>query len=209
LLVVRELDMAGFMKAPSRAARYFVPTMILPLLVAAVPVGAATAPKAKAPAATQRPLSANNSIIPLPLTPVVPAAQRLCGSKTASGLGFTVLRQASGAKPAQGATTLINYVGYLAADGAVFDQGMRSPLPVAEVIAGFSEGLQLLARTEVIRFCIPAVMGYGSRASGPIPANSDLVFQVELLDFKTAAELEVMQKAQSVPAVPEGAAPQP
>jgi FKBP-type peptidyl-prolyl cis-trans isomerase FkpA len=55
----------------------------------------------------------------------------------------------------------------------------------------------MLAKSGVARFCIPATMGYGSQASGPIPANSDLVFQVELVDFKTAAELEGMNRAQA------------
>jgi FKBP-type peptidyl-prolyl cis-trans isomerase FkpA len=87
---------------------------------------------------------------------------------------------------------------------------MRSPLPVDGVIDGFSEGLQLTAKTGVVRLCIPAAIGYGARASGPIPANSDLVFQVELVDFKTAAEIEDMRKAQAADAPPEEeSAPKP
>ena len=68
-------------------------------------------------------------------------------------------------------------------------------MPVGGVIPGFSEGVQLLGRGGVVRICIPAALGYGAQASGPIPANADLVFQIELLDFKTAAEIDAMRKA--------------
>jgi FKBP-type peptidyl-prolyl cis-trans isomerase FkpA len=83
-------------------------------------------------------------------------------------------------------------------------------MPVGGVIPGFSQGLQLLSRGGIVRLCIPASMGYGTQASGPIPANSDLVFQVELLDFKTAAEMADMAKkrAADAGAQPDGA-PQP
>jgi FKBP-type peptidyl-prolyl cis-trans isomerase FkpA len=161
-------------------------------------------------AAASKPVAADNAIIPLPLTPIVPATQRLCTSRTATGLGYTMLRPGAGPKPAADATVLVNYIGYLAATGAVFDQGMQTPMPVGEVIPGFSQGLQLLSRGGIVRLCIPASMGYGTQASGPIPANSDLVFQVELLDFKTAAEMADMAKkrAADAGAQPDGA-PQP
>ena len=68
----------------------------------------------------------------------------------------------------------------------------------------------MLANNGVARFCIPAAMGYGSQASGPIPANSDLVFQVELLDFKTTAQVERMNRPQVAEApAQKDAAPQP
>lgn len=131
----------------------------------------------------------------MPLNPVVPAAQRLCGAGGASGLGAMTLRPADGAKPAKADYVLVNYIGYLAANGEVFDQNTQSAFPVEGVIPGFSEGLQMMAKGSVWRFCVPSVLGYGAEASGPIPANSDLVFQVELLDFKTPAEIEAMQAA--------------
>lgn len=150
----------------------------------------------------------STAIIPLPLEPIVPAAQRQCANRTPSGLGYTMLRPASGAKPGETDTVLVNYIGYLAATGAVFDQNMRTPLQVGQVIQGFSQGLQMMSRTGVIRLCIPAGLGYGARASGPIPANSDLVFQVELVDFRTAAEIEKMRSEQNAEAPPEkGATP--
>lgn len=135
-------------------------------------------------------------IIPLPLNPIIPAAQRSCEAKTASGLGYTALRAATGAKPAAGDVVLINYIGYLAAGGQTFDQAMRAPLPVDEVVPGFSEGLKLIPTGAIYRLCIPASQGYGARAAGEIPANSDLVFQVEVLDKKTMVEIQAMQAAE-------------
>lgn len=141
-------------------------------------------------------------IIALPLNPVIPAAQRSCEAKTASGLSYTALRPATGAKPAAGDVVLINYIGYLAAGGQTFDQAMRAPLPVDEVVPGFSEGVKLIPVGAVYRLCIPAALGYGARAAGEIPANSDLVFQVEVLDKKTMAEVQAMQAAQQAAQTP-------
>jgi FKBP-type peptidyl-prolyl cis-trans isomerase FkpA len=166
---------------------------ILQALVAPLP--SAAAPLRKSAGAVAAPVRPTADIIPLPLNPVLPAGQRLCAAKTETGLGYTMLRPATGAKPAAADFVLVNYIGYLAATGAVFDQGMQAAFPVGGVIPGFSMGLQMLAKTGIARFCIPAAMGYGEQGSGPIPANSDLVFQVELVDFKTAAEVEAMRKA--------------
>lgn len=175
-------------------------TSLVALSLLAVPPAAEAAPArtGKAHAAARRPAAQpSKRIIALPLAPVVSAAQRLCEARTPSGLGYTVLRAGAGAKPGAGDTVLINYIGYLTVTGAVFDQGMRSPLPVDQVIPGFSQGLQMMAKGGILRLCIPAAMGYGARASGPIPANSDLVFQVELVDFRTAEALEAMRREQA------------
>lgn len=191
-----------------RAIRSSAPLMALTLL--APPLIAAPATPHRAPVAAAKPVAADNGVIPLPLMPIVPATQRLCAARTPSGLGYTMLRPGAGAKPAADATVLVNYIGYLTATGAVFDQNMQTPMPVGEVIPGFSQGLQLLSRGGILRLCIPASMGYGAQASGPIPANSDLVFQVELLDFKTAAEMADMAKAHAAEAATQQeAAPQP
>jgi len=184
----------------SRAARRLAPVVVLAVLAPA----AHAAPVRRHVAA---PAVASTAIIPLPLNPIVPAAQRVCSAKTATGLGATVLRAGQGAAPAESDYVLVNYVGYLAATGAVFDQGMQASFPVNGVIPGFSQGLQTLAKGGIARFCIPAALGYGAQGQGPIPANADLVFQVELVDFKTAAEIDALRKAQaasqSAPAAPQ------
>ncbi|MFM2372194.1 MAG: hypothetical protein RIS85_1916 [Pseudomonadota bacterium] len=153
-----------------------------------------TAPAMAAPAPVKAPVPSVQAL-PMPFNPVVSATQRLCGAAGATGLGSMLLKPADGAKPAKADYVLVNYIGYLAANGEVFDQNTQSAFPVEGVIPGFSEGLQMMAKGSVWRFCVPAALGYGAEVSGPIPANSDLVFQVELVDFKTAAEIEAMQAA--------------
>ena len=165
------------------------PLALISFLIAPVPAAAARANH------TPAPVVASNEIIPLPLVPTLPAAQRLCSAQAPSGLGYTMLRPASGPSPAEADYVLVNYIGYLAATGAVFDQGMQAAFPVNGVIPGFSKGLQMMVKTGIARFCIPAAMGYGAETTGAIPANSDLVFQVELVDYKTAAEIEALRKA--------------
>lgn len=187
---------------PRLAALTMLPLIAAPLHASGVPVRQIKAPPQPS-LAEAKSVTANNSIISLPLTPIVPAPQRLCAAKKPSGLGYTTLRQGQGATPAADDTVLVNYIGYLAATGAVFDQGMHSPLPANQVIPGFSQGLQMTSRNGVVRLCIPAALGYGAQESGPIPANSDLVFQVEVIDFKTAAEIEAMRKAQPSEPAPE------
>ena len=123
------------------------------------------------------------TLIPLPLKQIIPAGQRVCNAKTASGLGTLQLRPGNVARPAVSDGVRVNYIGYLAATGEVFDQGMGIEFPVQGVIPGFSEGLQTMGKGGVSRLCIPAALGYGARATGPIPANADLVFQVELVDI--------------------------
>jgi len=176
----------------TRACAPFAAAFVLPMLMASQTADAAPARKA-VPVATA-PI-ASKDIIALPLNPTVPAGQRVCEAKTASGLGYTLLRPATGPHPAESDFVLVNYIGYLTANGQVFDQGMQSAFPVNGVIPGFSEGLQLLAKTGVARLCIPAAIGYGPSGSGPIPPNADLVFQVELVDYKSAAEVQAMRKA--------------
>ncbi|QGN56483.1 peptidylprolyl isomerase [Novosphingobium sp. Gsoil 351] len=123
------------------------------------------------------------TLIPLPLKQIIPAGQRQCNARTASGLGTLQLRPGAAVRPAAGDGVRVNYIGYLAATGEVFDQGMGVEFPVQGVIPGFSEGLQTMGKGGVSRLCIPAALGYGAKPTGPIPANADLVFQVELVDI--------------------------
>ncbi len=124
---------------------------------------------------------------------VLPADQRACSDKTASGLGYQMLTPGEGTSPTDDDVVLIGYAGYLAADGKTFDQNDQTAFPVKAVVPGFSEGLKLMKKGAKYRLCIPSALGYGARDSGPIPANSDLVFLVDLIDMKSMAEIQKLQ----------------
>jgi len=165
------------------------PALMALLLSAPVPSLAQTAPAST--------IKTAGNIIKVPLQPQVGTDLRACSGKTASGLGYSALREGTGPKPGKGDFVLIGYIGYLATNGQVFDQNPGTPLSLDSVIPGFAEGLQLMPRGSVYRLCVPAALGYGATGAGEaIPANSDLVFQIELIDSKTAAEVDAMRKAQ-------------
>lgn len=154
--------------------------------------------------------AAASQILPVPLMPTVGPQFRGCSAKTPSGLGYSVLKAGDGPKPGKNDFALVSYIGYLAANGQVFDQNVTAPLNLDNVIPGFSEGVQAMPRGSTYRLCIPAALGYGAQASAAIPANSDLVFQIELVDSKTIAEVEKMRsEMQQQQAEAPAAAPQP
>ena len=105
---------------------------------------------------------------------------------TASGLQYQAIEEGDGAKPTATDTVSVHYKGELE-DGTVFDssyeRGEPTSFPVNKVIKGWTEGLQLMSVGSKYRFHIPAELGYGERGSGPIPANSNLIFHVELLEI--------------------------
>lgn len=79
----------------------------------------------------------------------------------------------------------VHYTGWLATDGTVFDssvnQGQPVTFPLSGVILGWQEGIPGMQVGGVRRIVIPAEMAYGPQARNLIPANSDLVFEVELI----------------------------
>jgi FKBP-type peptidyl-prolyl cis-trans isomerase FkpA len=109
-----------------------------------------------------------------------------------SGVMIQTVKAGTGAKPTDADVVLIDYKGSLT-DGKVFDQNQRTPLPVTGVVPGFGEALKAMQAGGQYKICIPAPLGYGAQATGPIPANSTLLFDVSLLDFKSQAEIEAMQ----------------
>ncbi len=106
---------------------------------------------------------------------------------------FLVVKAGEGPSPTDGDLVLIKYKGTLS-DGTVFDQQEQAPMPVAGVVPGFSEALKKMQRGGSYKIVIPPEKGYGAEAKGPIPANSTLYFDVELLDFRNEAEVRAMQQ---------------
>ena len=105
-----------------------------------------------------------------------------------SGLQYEVITQGTGAKPLATHEVTCHYHGTLI-DGTVFDssvkRGQPASFPLNRVIAGWTEGLQLMPLGSKWRFFIPPNLGYGDRqVSAEIGPNSTLIFEVELINFK-------------------------
>jgi FKBP-type peptidyl-prolyl cis-trans isomerase FkpA len=107
-------------------------------------------------------------------------------SATDSGLKYRILRKSDGKKPTAASTVTVNYRGWLNS-GTVFDnsyeRGEPTTFPLGNVIAGWTEGMQLVGEGGMIELWVPSKLGYGERGSpGSIPAHSNLHFIVELVN---------------------------
>jgi peptidylprolyl isomerase len=100
---------------------------------------------------------------------------------TASGLAYTILREGSGGRhPRTNSSVTVDYTGWTT-DGKMFDSsvvlGQPAMFAVGGVIAGWTEGLQLMVEGEKVRFWIPEKLAY----KGMQPPYGMLVFDVELI----------------------------
>ena len=105
-----------------------------------------------------------------------------------SGLQYQVLKEGNGKSPKATDKVVCHYEGMLI-DGTMFDssiqRGEPATFPLNGVIAGWTEGLQLMKEGAKYRFFIPYQLGYGERGAGAsIPPFATLVFDVELIEVK-------------------------
>ena len=102
-----------------------------------------------------------------------------------SGLQYETIKNGSGSRPTIDDTVRCHYHGTLI-NGAVFDsskKGKPAEFKVKEVIAGWTEALQLMNVGSKWRLFIPSSLAYGNQKVGTIGPNSTLLFEVELLDI--------------------------
>lgn len=102
-----------------------------------------------------------------------------------SGLQYQVIKEGEGRKPKATDSVKCHYEGFLT-DGTLFDSSVQRGEPAVfglqQVIAGWTEGLQLMSEGAKYRFFIPYMLGYGESGAGQsIPPYSALVFDVELI----------------------------
>ncbi|GAA4776618.1 MULTISPECIES: peptidylprolyl isomerase [Flavobacterium] len=141
------------------------------------------------------------------------AQAKASGTKTESGLVYNIIQKGSGKKPVAGSTVYVNYAGYFE-DGNLFDssyadinkaygkwdaqraaQNGYQPFPFQAgkkdgLIPGFLEGLEKMNIGDKALLFIPSNLGYGAQgAGGVIPPNTNLVFELELLEVMPNATL--------------------
>ncbi|MCE6988389.1 FKBP-type peptidyl-prolyl cis-trans isomerase [Dyadobacter sp. CY323] len=108
--------------------------------------------------------------------------------KTASGLYYVPQVEGSGPSPVSGDNVKVHYTGKFL-DGKEFDSSKNQGKPLdlqvgaGMVIPGWEEGIMLMKKGEKGLLIIPSGLAYGPEAYGPIPGNSVLQFEMELLDF--------------------------
>lgn len=144
-------------------------------------------------------------------------AQKATAIKTASGLQYKIIAKGAGKKPADGAKVYINYAGFLQ-EGTLFDscvenvnrtfgkfnseraaQNGYNPLEFSYgaktgLIPGFIEGLNNMSFGDKAILYIPSNLGYGERGAGNvIPPNTDIIFEVELLENPPTPKATIVQ----------------
>lgn len=131
------------------------------------------------------------------------AKYKKVGKTTESGLIYIVEKKGNGPKPLESQTVLMNYAGYFM-DGKLFDTSIKEiaekngvfdpnrpyePFPVtygsqARVIEGWKEAMKLMRVGTKLKVIIPPNLAYGDRQMGPIPANSTLIFDMEMVKIQ-------------------------
>ena len=136
------------------------------------------------------------------------ANQKEGAEELPSGLRFQVVKSGEGLKPKLGDTIMVNYAGWLAENGMLFDTNEKAiaekfgnldrisrihpngfdPIPMtyspdAPLIPGFKEGLLRMGVGDKLRLFLPPHLGLGAQGGGPIPPNSNLVFDLEIVQI--------------------------
>ena len=111
-------------------------------------------------------------------------------TKTATGLYYLDTKEGTGPSAQFGQTVTLDYIGKLE-NGTVFENSYQQKRPISfklgdeEIIKGWNQGIINMKKGGKRILVIPPELGYGSRAVGnSIPANSTLIFEVELIDIK-------------------------
>ena len=113
-------------------------------------------------------------------------SKNLTAQSTASGLHYIIEQPGSGGHPTLQSKVTVEYKGYFT-NGSVFDQseaGKPATFPLNGVIQGWQEGIPLFQKGGKGVLLVPSGLAYGPYGQGPIPANSVIIFDVNLVDFQ-------------------------
>jgi hypothetical protein len=114
---------------------------------------------------------------------------------TPSGLKYQIVAAGEAAHPAKDDFALVGYKGMLP-DGTVFDENPQASMDLTTLVPGFSEAVTLVGKGGKLRAWLPPELGYGAnvRPGSKIPANSPLIFEISVIDFKSRAEVMEIQR---------------
>lgn len=105
-----------------------------------------------------------------------------------SGLRYVMKTIGTGPRPGLSSLITVKYTGKFLSTGALFDQSKTPPeqftTPVSDLIVGWQVGIPLLAKGGTATFYVPSGLAYGRAGKGSVPSNANLIFDVELLDFR-------------------------
>ncbi|GAB4288249.1 MAG: hypothetical protein Kow0068_14030 [Marinilabiliales bacterium] len=127
---------------------------------------------------------------------------------TSSGLKYKINEKGRGVKAENGDKVTVHYVGKFT-NGNIFDSSVERKQPFSfilgqgQVIKGWDEGIAYLHQGDKATFVIPPELGYGDKAKGNIPANSTLVFDVEILNVMKIPKVEAYDTTNVKPVVTE------
>ncbi len=107
-------------------------------------------------------------------------ANSITATEDSRGFFYIIGAPGSGTHPGTCNSVTVNYTGRLTS-GAVFDTNNGVNFPLANLILGWQEGIPLIGAGGSITLYLPPTLGYGSQAVGSIPANSNLIFTIDLL----------------------------
>jgi FKBP-type peptidyl-prolyl cis-trans isomerase FkpA len=113
------------------------------------------------------------------------SGQNLSATKHESGMYYIIDVEGGGHSPNSSSVIEVKYKGYLT-NGTVFDEtegNSSTEMGLSSLISGWRIGVPLLKKGGKGTFFIPSALGYGTNATGNIPANSVLIFEIELIDF--------------------------
>jgi len=157
----------------------------------------------------------------LGLAAIALAAGGLAAATLPGAVDVETISAGTGKQPAADEIAVINYVGKLR-DGRIFDQGKEAPLPLARVVPGFREGITQMKVGGKYRLTIPAAKGYGAQEQRnpqtgevAIPANSDLIFDIDVIatmseaEFQQAMQMQQMMQLQQMQRQQQGGAGAP
>jgi FKBP-type peptidyl-prolyl cis-trans isomerase FkpA len=109
-------------------------------------------------------------------------ANNITATKDPSGLYYEVVTPGTGAYPTSTSIVTMNYSGKLL-NGTVFDTGSINAEALTDLIKGWQIGVPYINVGGRLLLLIPSALGYGNQANGPIPANSVLIFTIDLTGF--------------------------